>query len=76
MLGPTVVRDYLVSRWGRTGVAASRALADYGVTGVNCSASDLANFGLSESDLVIPVNIVRPNDIRALIARHDQVLSF
>ena len=52
------------------------ALADYGVSDVFCSESDLDRFGLNTDDLVIPVTPLTDADIAALLARHTVTLSF
>ena len=52
------------------------ALPDYGVTDILCSAEALATAGLAATGLVVEVTAVPESDLPALLAEHDQVLSF
>ncbi len=52
------------------------ALEQYEVTDVMVSAADLETRGLTQADLVIPVQTVNPQQIRQLMLDNDVVLSF
>lgn len=52
------------------------ALRDYGVETVACDAAALRGWGLTQDDLVIPVDVVDPVQVRALMHDHDRILSF
>lgn len=52
------------------------ALRDYGVTRIYCDESALTRFGIRTEDLVIPAEAASPSTVQALLAEHDQVVSF
>lgn len=52
------------------------ALAGYGVSEVYCSQSALDDHGLAADDLLIPVQPVGAQDIRALFKRYDRIVTF
>lgn len=53
-----------------------RALKDYGVNRICCSASHLETRGLSTRDLLVPVESLSDDEVKALMANHDVILSF
>lgn len=65
--GALGVKDYSVTY---------KALKDYGVAGIYCSASHLDARGLTRSDFLLEVTPLKDAEVTALMAEHDVVLSF
>jgi tRNA 2-thiouridine synthesizing protein C len=53
-----------------------KALRDYGVDTIYCSASHLSERGLIEDDLLVPVQALTDAEVTQLIGNHDVILSF
>lgn len=53
-----------------------RAFDDYDIQALYADAAALAARGLSANDLSVPVQALDDDALRALIARHDRVISF
>jgi len=53
-----------------------RALKDYGVEVIYCSASHLAARGITAEDLLVPVTALSDSEIGKLMSAHDVILSF
>ena len=53
-----------------------KALGDYGVGNIYCSAADLQQRGLAQDDLLVSVTALQDAEVRDLLADHEVVLSF
>lgn len=53
-----------------------KALRDYGVETIYCSAADLARRGLDADSLLLPVNLLDDPAIAELMHNHDVIFSF
>lgn len=53
-----------------------RALVDYGVEVIYCSASHLAARGIGVDDLLVPVTALTDREVGELMSGHDVILSF
>jgi len=52
------------------------ALKDYGVENIYCSQSQLHDYGLNESDLLIEVTALGDIEVATLMADHDVIVNF
>ncbi|MEX0941612.1 MAG: sulfurtransferase complex subunit TusC [Pseudomonadales bacterium] len=53
-----------------------RALSDYGVDRIYCSRDHLEARGLSTGDLLVKVDPLSDDEVKALMAHHDVILNF